>query len=182
MRRLSLIFLSTIMALLSASCGKKQMDSLYDRQEGFIEAITTNLTNDNPDATVEQKDGIVKITVAHGDGAALGENGSLAFYYAGYYLSSSRLDNSNLFVTNYEELANSARWAISDTTSFEIMTLRLDESDIVEGLKKGLPGVKGGDECYILFNGKHGYGKKKIAKVPSNAALAWHLWVKSVSD
>lgn len=182
MRRLSLIGLCVIVELLAASCGKKQLESMYDRQESYIEGITSSLTSAYPGATVEQEGGIVKITVAHGDGAALEENGAVAFYYAGYYISGNKLDNSTLFVTNHEAFANSARWAVTDSTSFEIKTLRLDESDLVEGLKKGLPGVKGGDECYILFNGKHGYGKKKIANVPSNAALAWRLWIKSVSD
>ena len=106
----------------------------------------------------------------------------MAFYYAGYFISGNNLSNSNLFATNYETFANSIKWNVTDTTSFEIMTIRLDESDIVEGLRKGLPGVNGGEECYILFNGKRGFGKKKIANVPSNAALAWHLWIKSVSD
>ena len=182
MRRLPLIILSVTALFLAASCDKKQFESMYDKQESYIEAITENLMSTYPDATLTHEDGIVRITVAHGDGATLAENGAVAFYYAGYYLSSSRIDNSTLFVTNYEELANSARWSISDTTAFQIRTIRLDESDLVEGLKKGLPGVKGGDECYILFNGKRGFGKKKIANVPSNAALAWHLWIKSVSD
>ncbi len=182
MRRLSLIVLSVTTLFLVASCGKKQLESFYDKQESYIEAITSNLTGMYPDATVTHDDGIVKITVAHGDGATLEENGSVAFYYAGYYLSGNSIDNSTLFVTNYEELANSARWEISDSTAFQIRTIRLDESDLVEGLKKGLPGVKGGDECYILFNGRRGFGKKKIANIPSNAALAWHLWIKSVSD
>ena len=182
MRRLSLIGLCVIAALLAASCDKKQLESMYDTQEKYIEAITTSLTNSNPEASVDHNDGIVRITIAHGDGAELGENGAVAFYYAGYYLSGNKIDNSNLFVTNYEDLANSVNWAISDSTAFGIMTIRLDGSDIVEGLRKGLPGVKGGDECYILFNGNHGFGKKKIANIPRNSALAYHLWIKSVSD
>ena len=182
MRRLSVLLIFSAIALLVASCGKKQLESMYDKQETNIEAIISNLTRSNPDATVELNDGIAKVTVVQGEGAPLSEAGAVAFYYAGYFISGNNLSNSNLFATNYETFANSIKWNVTDTTSFEIMTIRLDESDIVEGLRKGLPGVKGGEECYILFNGKRGFGKKKIANVPSNAALAWHLWIKSVSD
>ena len=181
MRRLS-VLLTLAASLLVVSCDKKRLESSYDTQEKYIEGIVSSLTKNNPDATVESNDGIVRVTVTRGEGAPLGENGAVAFYYAGYYLSGNSLSTSSLFVTNYETFANSVRWSVTDSTSFGIMTLRLDESDIVEGLKKGLPGVKGGDECYILFNGRHGFGKKKIANIPSNAGLAWHLWVKSVSD
>ena len=182
MRKLSVLLLFSATALLVASCGKKQLESMYDKQETNIEAIISNLTRSNPDATVEFNDGIAKVIVAQGEGSPLSENGAVAFYYAGYFISGKSLGNANLFATNYETFANSIKWNVTDTTSFEIMTIRLDESDIVEGLRKGLPGVKGGEECYILFNGKRGFGKKKIANVPSNAALAWHLWIKSVSD
>ena len=182
MRRLTLLVSCAIASLLAASCDKKQIESMYDKQESNIEGLIESLTKRTPEATVERNDGIVRITVAQGDGATLSDNGAVAFYYAGYVISGKTLSSGSLFATNYETFANSVGWAVSDTTAFDIMTLRLDDCDIVEGLKKGLPGVKGGDECYILFNGKRGFGKKKIANIPANSALAWHLWIKSVSD
>lgn len=182
MRRLAAILFVTILALAAASCGDKKLDAAYDRQESDIEDLISNLTRGIDDATVEHNNGVTRVTVAHGDGEALDESGAVAFYYAGYVVTGKTLSNSNLFATNYEVFANSARWALTDSSSFEIATVRLGEDDLVEGLRKGLPGVKGGDECYVLFSGKLGFGKKKTGIVPPNAALAYHLWIKSVSN
>ena len=110
------------------------------------------------------------------------EGGAVSFYYAGFLISSSRLTNSNLFATNYDTFANSAGWAVSDSSTFTISTVKLGEDNLVEGLRNGLIGVKGGDECYVMFSGKHGFGKKKITSIPSNSALAYRLWIKSVSN
>ena len=90
--------------------------------------------------------------------------------------------SSNVFATNNESFASSIKWALSDSTSFDIMTVKMGEDDIVEGLRNGLVGVKGGEECYVMFNGKHGFGKKKISNIPANSALAYHLWIKSVTN
>lgn len=182
MRRLSLILGAAALSLLADSCDKKQMDTLYDKQESNIESIVQRLSSGSEDVTVERNEGTVRVTVAHGDGPALQENGSVAFYYAGHFINGSSLAVSNLFATNYETYAKSVNWAVTDSASFGIMTVTLGKDDLVKGLRIGLPGVKAGDECYILFNGEYGFGKKKIANVPSNSALAYHLWIKSVSN
>jgi FKBP-type peptidyl-prolyl cis-trans isomerase len=182
MRNLVVISISVIIAFIATSCGDKQLDSLYDGQEKKIQSLVTNLTRNNNDATVESNNGSIRVTVVHGEGAPLSENGAVAFYYAGYYITSASLDKSTMFATNNESFANSQRWSTTDTTAFAITTIKLGEDDIVEGLKNGLVGVKGGDECYVLFSGKRGFGKKKIANIPANSALAYRLWIKSVSN
>lgn len=174
--------LMAVLLVFAASCGKKQMETTYDRQESNIEAIVGSLTKSNPDATTEYNNGTVKVTVVHGDGEALEEGGAVSFYYAGFFISSSNLSNSNLFATNYDTFANSAGWAVTDSSTFTISTVKLGEDNLVEGLRNGLIGVKGGDECYVMFSGKHGFGKKKITSIPSNSALAYRLWIKSVSN
>ncbi|MBQ6185258.1 MAG: FKBP-type peptidyl-prolyl cis-trans isomerase [Bacteroidales bacterium] len=181
MRRSVEIIAAAAILLFAVSCTKKE-DTTYDRQESNIEAIVASLEKSNPDATTEYNNGSVKVTVVHGDGEALQEGGAVSFYYAGFHISSSRLSNSNLFATNYDTFANSAGWALSDSTVFKISTIKLGEDKIVEGLRNGLIGVKGGDECYVLFSGKHGFGKRSMAGIPSNSALAYHLWIKSVSN
>lgn len=176
------IALGAAISLLVFSCDKKQLATVYDNQEKNIEAIANSIASSAEDATVERNNGSVRVTVVKGEGAPLDEKGAVAFYYAGYFISGSSLNNTNLFATNYETFAKSARWNITDSTAFDIATLRLGEDEIVEGLKNGLVGVKGGEECYILFSGQHGFGKKKIGNLPSYAALAYHLWIKSVSN
>ena len=180
MRELTVISL-VIMTLLS-SCGDKQLETTYDRQESDIESIITNLTGSTGNAMVERNGGSVRVTVVEGEGAPLDEKGAVAFYYAGYYISGGSLSSSTVFATNYETFAQSIRWSLSDTTAFDIMTVRLGEDEIVEGLRNGIIGVKGGEECYVMFNGRHGFGKRKISNIPPNAALAFHLWIKSVSN
>ena len=180
MKRLTVIIMA--MLLLTASCTEKELETTFDSQEKNIESIIKSLSNHNEDATVEHNKGTVRVTVVQGEGAPLEENGAVAFYYAGFYISGSSLNNSNVFATNNETFANSIRWSITDSTAFDIKTIRMGEDELVEGLKDGLVGVKAGEECYVLFNGKHGFGKKKIANIPSYAALAYHLWIKSVSN
>ena len=180
-RHLSIV-ISVVLAIILASCGDKQMDSLYDTQESNIEGIVENLTKSSESATVQKNNGSVRVTVVQGEGAPLEDNGAVAFYYAGFYITGKSISNNNLFATNYETFANSIRWSVTDTTAFNIATIRLGEDKIVDGLRDGLVGVKGGEECYVLFNGKGGFGKKKIGNIPSNAALAYHLWIKSVSN
>lgn len=182
MRRLIVISVSVLIALVAASCGDKQLDAVYDGQEKTIETLVENLTNGKDDATVESNKGSIRVTVVHGEGAPLSENGAVAFYYAGYIIRGRSLDASSMFATNNESFAKSQRWATTDTSAFDIMTIKLDEDDIVEGLRNGLVGVKGGDECYVLFSGKRGFGKKKIANIPAYSALAYRLWIKSVSN
>ncbi len=160
----------------------KQLESAYDGQEKSIQSIVQSLERSTPDASTEYLDGSVRVTVTHGEGEALKEDGAVSFYYAGQYISGSSLSPSTLFATNYDVYANSVGWKITDTTAFKIRTVNLAKDDLVEGLRNGLAGVKAGDECYVLFSGKHGFGKKKIANVPSRAALAYHLWIKSVSN
>lgn len=182
MRRSRFILISSALVLLAVSCDKKRMETVYDKQESNIESLVELFSNSSEDATVERRVETVRVTVAHGDGPALQENGAVAFYYAGHFINGSTLSVSNLFATNYETYANSVRWSVTDSSAFDIMTIRLGRDEIVEGLRNGLPGVKAGDECYILFNGQYGFGKKKIGNVPSNSALAYHLWIKSVSN
>jgi FKBP-type peptidyl-prolyl cis-trans isomerase len=60
--------------------------------------------------------------------------------------------------------------------------VRPSEGELVDGLRRGLPGVKAGDECYILFSGKYGFGDRILGTIPANAALAYHIWVQSISN
>ena len=181
MKKLAHIALG-IFCILAASCGSKQLETTYDKQESNIQAIVNTLTKDQESATTDYNNGSVRVTLVHGDGEELKEGGAVSFYYAGFFISSSRISNSNLFATNYDTFANSVKWTVTDSTSFDIRTINLAEDDIVEGLRNGLIGVRGGDECYVLFSGKHGFGKKKFANIPSRSALAYHLWIKSVTN
>ena len=176
------VILLPLLLLLAASCTGKQLETTYDKQETNIQKIIESLTKANADATVGYNKGSAVVTTVHGEGESLAENGAVSFYYAGYIVSGSSLSNSSVFATNYDTFASSIRWNVTDSTAFRIKTVKLDEDELVEGLKNGLVGAKAGDECYVLFSGKHGFGNKKIGNIPASSALAYHLWIKSVSN
>lgn len=169
-------------ALLHPSCSKTETENAYTQQDSYIESIVNSLAPEGSEATVDYFDGSVRVTVAHGEGSTLESGGTVSFYYAGYQVSGSSLSSGNLFATNSKEFAESAQWTVSDTTLFKVSTVDLSNDTLVKGLEKGIVGVNGGDECYILFNGKYGFGKHKTGNVPGNSALAYHLWITDVTN
>ncbi len=169
-------------AFLAVSCGKDEAASAYSQQESNIESIVQSLTGNNDDATVDYLDGSVRVTVVHGEGEALKEGGTVTMKYAGYRVIGSSLDADNLFVTNDKDFAESSNWTVTDSTVFKTDTFKLNDETFVKGLKTGMVGVKAGDECVILFSGKHGFGKHTTGVVPGKSALAYHLWISSVAN
>jgi len=176
----SISILAAVVTLLS--CTKESIKTMYSTQEGWIESLISNMTSSDENAHIVSNGGSQRVVITEGEGEELSEKGTISFYYAGYYLSGSSISSANMFSTNSEEVAEAASWSTTDENQFDAMTINLSESDLVEGLKKGLVGVKGGEECYILFSGKHGFGKKPLGTIPANAALAYHIWVESISD
>jgi FKBP-type peptidyl-prolyl cis-trans isomerase len=176
------ILFACMAALAAASCNK-ELDATYEQQEGTIASIVQSFLKADSTHTVSHQDGSTRVTVVQGSGEKLQEGGAVSFFYAGHYLSGTSLSASNLFATNYDVYARSANWNLSDTTAFTVATVKLSDSELVDGLRKGLIGVQGGEECYILFSGMYGFAKNKtFGLVPANAALAYHLWIQSVSN
>ena len=184
MKNIRFIPAATFAALvfMSLSCSKTETENAYIQQDKNIESIVGSLAPKGSDVTVEYFDGSVRVTSKHGEGEALEDNGSVSFYYVGHTVNSSSLSSGNMFATNSKEFAESAQWAVSDTTMFKVSTVDLSEDKLVKGLKIGIVGVRSGDECYILFNGKNGFGKHKTGTVPGNSALAYHLWITDVTN
>jgi FKBP-type peptidyl-prolyl cis-trans isomerase len=164
------------------SCSKKALDTVYSSQEKNIASLVSTLSGSDSTAKVEQLDGVTRITVVQGEGAALEGKGKATVLYAGHYINSSSLNVSNLFFTNNASYADRLKWSVTDTTVFQPLTVDLQQGDLLEGLRKGLPGVRAGHECYLLFTGRYGLGKGRMGTVPVHAALAYHLWVQSVDN
>lgn len=178
-------FIATYLVLLSilfASCSKTELESLYSQQDKNIESIVKSLAPESSDASVDYFGGSVRVTVTHGEGEALEDDGTVSFFYTAHIINSSSLSAGNMFATNRKESAESAQWTVSDTSLFKVSTVNLSQDALVKGLKKGITGVKNGDECYILFNGKYGFGKHTTGTVPGNSALAYHLWITDVTN
>ena len=175
------IAMAAVLMILSVSCTKEQRKSMLTKQESNIESFTKSILSKVDTAYVVQHKGVTRVVVVPGQGDSL-ETGLVSFYYAGYVLSSASLSASNLFATNSEDVAASSKWELSGENQFYILTLNIDNEDIVEGLRYGLEGVRAGQECYILFSGKYGFGKKPLGTIPANAALAYHVWVESIAN
>ena len=79
------------------------------------------------------------------------------------------------------ESATESGWTLTDEGS-QILTINMNDYRLLPGLKAGLIGVKGGEECQILFTGKYGFGNKEFGIIPANSALLYKIWVESISN
>lgn len=178
-KKSTLVILSA--ALLFTGCMKQSLEQTYIKQDANIDSYVQSALSKDENCSVTYNGGSVRLTLVQGDGPELKKDGVISFYYAGYTFTGS-ISSSNLFATNHEETASSARWTVSGDEAFAVMTADLSTTEFVEGLAKGLVGVKAGEECMILFSGKYGFGKKAVGTIPANSALAYHVWVSSISN
>ena len=179
MTRRLLISLLALAACLS--CTKQQVQASYDKQETMIESfVSTQLKTEGTYAVYNK--GSVRLVTTKGEGTdSLATDGVVSYYYALYRLTSSPISSSNLISTNNADIAGSS-WSLSDEDAFDIITVKLDESGYVEGLRNGLEGVRDGQECYILFSGQYGFGDRIHGTIPANSGLVYHIWVSSISN
>lgn len=183
MRKSGIIVLVLLASIWSAVSCNKQLDTTFDQQEKAIETLVNDFVKADPSVKVYYRDGATRAILVHGAGDSLSAAGAVSFYYAGHYISGRSLSADNLFATNNKAYARSVKWEISDSSVFSIMTLNLSDGGWIEGLRKGLVGVQAGEECYVMFSGKHGFHRnKQVGPIPANSALAYHLWIQSVSN
>ncbi len=173
------IFLSAVLVLSAVSCNKATRDAAFATQETHISSYIS--TEVKSGATFVENGGVYRIVYDEGTGDALQSNGVISFYYAAYVFSGSK-SISNMIATNHKETAASAGWDTTDESRYQVLTVALDESDFVEGLKTGLVGVKAGQHASIVFSGRHGFGDKIYGKVPANSALLYEIWVVAVTN
>ena len=189
MKHISGITSLAVVLLAVTSCIKEKLETTYNGQESKIDTYITNnmyvkTTTDGVTTTdtlrVVNNGGSNRLVTKEGTGEQLNGHGTIAFHYAGYVFSGSK-SYSNLFVTNHEETAIAAGWNLKDA-SYSLYQIQLDEAELIEGLRKGLAGVRSGEECQILFSGKYGFGNKAFGTIPANSALLFEIWVKAVSN
>lgn len=173
-----LALLMTVMT--SASCIKEKLEVTYNKQEDNISKYIDSALNKNEEYTATNNGGSNRLTLVQGEGEELKPDGSITFYYAGYTFEGS-FNASNLFGTNRQASADDAGWKLTDG-EFEALTMNMKDSRLLPGLRNGLEGVKGGEECEILFSGKYGFGNKDFGIIPANSALLYKIWVVSISN
>ena len=180
--KLKNIFIAIVsIAIGSTSCVKQQLETTYNSQESRIDKyIESNRVAGNDTLRVVYNGGSSRLVTKEGEGPELSSSGNIAFYYAGYTFGGN-INKANLFVTNHSQSAAEAGWTLTDEEA-KALTINLSEYELIPGLKNGLVGVKGGEECQILFTGKYGFGKKAFGIVPANSALVYRIWVESISN
>lgn len=167
------------------SCIKEKLETTYNNQENRIDQYINqnrHVTVDGEQDTLKvvYNDGSNRLIKTEGIGEELNTQGTIAFYYAGYIFNGSK-SKTNLFMTNHQETALDAGWELTDE-SFKVYKTNMNGSDLLEGLKNGLLGVKTGEHCEILFTGKYGFGNKEFGIIPANSALLYEIWVEAVSN
>jgi len=183
MRKTAIISLA--LAIVACAC-TKQSQAAYDKQETFIDSFVQTLLKTDESASVDYLDGAVRVTLSSSTSTesdpALEKGGTVSFYYGGYVLQAASLSNGNLFATNWQELAEASGWKTVDEEMFQTESVTIGGGELVKGLENGLVGVRKGDECFILFSGKYGWGKHARGTVPARSATAWHFLITDVSN
>lgn len=182
MKIIARILMASAVILSTLSCTKQNREMIYTAQETKIETFVDNQTKSNPDARVVYNGGSVRIVLSEGSGVELNARGKASIYFAGYDFTSGSINNAALFATNNYDFAMSLKWSLSDESVYEPLTVALTDKNVIEGLRLGLAGVKEGEECYIVFSGKYGFGKSKNGTIPANSPLAFRVWVQTVEN
>lgn len=190
-----LLILAMLLCFAASSCMKEKLAATYNSQEASIDKYisgsmyvkrsgvsekTGNDTTWTDTLRIVRNGGVNRLVQKEGLGEELKPGGNIAFYYAGYIFKGSK--NSNiLFATNRQEIAAEKKWELTDA-SYEMLQLDLAKTRLIEGLRKGLIGVKGGEECEIMFSGQYAFGDNEFGTIPANSALLYYIWVEAVSN
>lgn len=192
------IILSVLLCMGIGSCVKEKLEVTYKKQDTQIDSYLTKNQVVKRDSTIISEDGSSRDTTwndtlrivynggsarlirTKGSGEGLASDGAVSFYYAGYIFKGS-ISAKDLFATNDQPTAESSNFNLTDP-DYSLFEINMGETEMLEGLRNGLTGVKAGEECEILFSAKYGYGNKTFGIIPANSALLYKIWVVGVSN
>ncbi|MBR5399733.1 MAG: FKBP-type peptidyl-prolyl cis-trans isomerase [Bacteroidales bacterium] len=157
-------------ALLAVCCDKEDRKNTYANQEAAIDRYVSSLSSDY---TVVYSDGVVRVILEEGGSEAVRSGDSLYFHYSGYVFSNGK---GGLFYTNDPVVAEETGF-VTDGKAFGV---RFGHSAMVEGLKKGLEGVKEGEHCYIIFSARYGYGNQTMSTLPKLTPLLFEMKIDKI--
>lgn len=192
------ILLGAFLCLCVGSCVKEKLEVTYKKQETQIDSYLSKNNTAKRDSTIINEDGTTRDTTwtdtlrivynagsarlvkKEGSGDGLTANGAVSFYYAGYIFKGS-ISTTNLFATNHQATAESSNFKLTDP-DYSLFEVNMGDTEMLEGLRNGLIGVRSGEECEIVFSAKYGYGNKTFGIIPVNSALLYKIWVVGVSN
>lgn len=193
------ILFTALLCLVASSCVKEKLETIYKKQESQIDSYLSKNNTAKRDSTILNEDGTTKDTtwtenleIVYNNGAArliknkgtgpkLSASGAVSFYYAGYVFKGGSVSASNLFATNHQTTAETSEFEVTDP-DYSIFEANMADTELIEGLRNGLEGVRAGEECEILFTAKYGYGNRTFGIIPANSALLYRIWVVGVSN
>ena len=193
------ILFTALLCLAASSCVKEKLETIYKKQESQIDSYLSKNNTAERDSTIVNEDGTTKDTtwtenleIVYNNGAArliknkgtgpkLSASGAVSFYYAGYVFKGGSVSASNLFATNHQATAETSEFEVTDP-DYSIFEVNMADTELIEGLRNGLEGVRAGEECEILFTAKYGYGNRTFGIIPANSALLYRIWVVGVSN
>lgn len=155
----------------STGCQKQERDVTVAEQEKAIESYMT--TFGDTGKRVENIGGIMKGVIDEGTGEIAESEDTVIFSYAGYIFSSGP---GTLFVTNNSTVATESGFPQMEYPAKEC----LGSGKMIEGLSKGLFGVREGEHCYLVFSAKYGYYNTVVYNVPKLSPLIFEIWVEQV--
>lgn len=168
--------------LFLCSCGKSSLETTFASQSDKIDSYVTRQLESHPEYRVVYDEGVVRMIVADGEGAELAKGGRVTFYYVGYTFNNTTISVNNMFATNDPDVAASSNWDLSDSTLFVPTTITLGKDKLVSGLEIGLRGVQAGEDSFIFFSGKYGFGKQQLGTIPANAAICYHVRIEEIEN
>ena len=176
MRRITALIAAVFLAV---CCGKD--DAGYSNQVTDINNYIDSQLESHPEYTVERDGDIARLTVVQGEGGALAADGLVKLFYAGYVFKNG-VSAGNLFATNQADIARSAGWQLTGVDYESGTVLDLKDKSVLEGLRKGLRGVKPGEECYVMFPARYGNGNKIAGTIPAGSPLIYRIWVIDIEN
>lgn len=165
------IFALFAIALMAVSCEKQDRENTYISQEERIDSYISSLDDSY---RVMYQNGASRVVVTEGnsrDSLCVGD--SVYFYYSGYQFSGGK---GAFFATNDAKTAGEN----GVTVSGEPFKLRYGSDGLIKGLHNGMAGVREGENCYIIFSGKYGYGNEIMFNLPKLTPLFFDIKVEKV--
>jgi len=164
MKRLTLLPVAITALMVFASCEAQDAATAYATQE---EAIGKYVYGKFDSTAVRHINGSTRVILkAAAEGADSLETGDTAsFYWAGYTFSNGP---GTLFCTNDPKVSA----AYADTIPAKAV---LGDGELVQGLENGLEGMGKGEESYIVFSGKLGFGSDEVYNIAKLSALIYHI-------
>lgn len=169
----TVFYVLVCICLCAVSCTKEDRKATIIQQESSIDSYIGSLVKD----TVVYRDGVVRAIIEQGvkkDTAAVGD--SVYFFYAGYIFTNGK---GKLFYTNSDSVATANNVSLASTEAV-LRNTKLGNGDLIEGLERGLVGMRQNEHAYIVFNADYGYGNSRVGQVPAMSALLFEVWLEQI--